>query len=81
MNGGGDMRVGFSGIIGRRDYDLSEMIKDINERLKGYCNSKDFLFVDNSNVDENSLNIIMLRLSRCGNKLFSGNLINALKYF
>ena len=36
MNGGDNIQVGFSGIIKRRDHDLSEKIKDINERLK--CN-------------------------------------------
>ena len=29
MNGGGDVQVGFSQIIERRDYDSSEKIKDI----------------------------------------------------
>ena len=29
MNGGGDIQVGFSQIIERRDYDSSEKIKDI----------------------------------------------------
>ena len=42
MNGGDNIQVEFSGIIERRDHDLSEKIKDINERLKRYCNSKSF---------------------------------------
>ena len=79
INGGGDMQVGFSGIIKRRDHDLREKIEEINGRIKKYCNSKGFLFTDDSNVDENSLNSILLHLSRCGNRLSSGNLINALR--
>ena len=46
MKGGGDIQVGFSGIIDRRDLDLGEKIKDINERLKRFCNSKGFLFIE-----------------------------------
>ena len=34
MNCGDDIQVGFSGITARRDDDLSEKIRDINERLK-----------------------------------------------
>ena len=81
MKGGGDIRVGFSGITERRDHDLGERIKDINERLKRFCNGKGFLFIDNSNIDERSLNKKLLHLSRYGNRLFSRNLINALKGF
>ena len=81
MKCGGDIQVGFSGIIERRDHDLGEKIKDINERLKRFCNSKSFLFIDNSNIDERSLDKKLLHLSRYGNRLFSGNLTNALKGF
>ena len=63
----------------RRHHDLGEKMKDINERLKRFCNSKGFLFIDNSSVDENSLNKSLLYLSRYGNRLFSRNLINTLK--
>ena len=40
MKAGGDIQVGFSEIIERRDHDLGEKIKVINERLKRFCNSK-----------------------------------------
>ena len=40
MKGGGDIQVGFSEIIERRDHNLDEKIKVINERLKSFCNSK-----------------------------------------
>ena len=47
-----------------------------------YCNSKGFLYIDNTgNVNENSLNKSLLHLSQYGNRRFSGNLINALKGF
>ena len=83
MKGGSDIQIGLSGIIERRDRDLGEKIKDINERLKikRFCNSKGFLFTDNSNIDETSINKNLLHLSRYGNRFFPGNLINALKGF
>ena len=59
MNGFADIQVDFSGMSERRNHDLSEKIKDIYERLKRFCNS--FLFVDNSNVDENSVYTTVLR--------------------
>ena len=34
-------------------------LRKIIERLKRFCNSKGFLFVNNSNVDENSLNKLL----------------------
>ena len=51
MKGGGDIQVGFSVVIERRD------------------------------LDESSFNKSLLHLSRYGNRLFPGNLINALKGF
>ena len=81
MKGGGQTHVGFSGIIERRDHSLGEKIKDINERLKRCCNSKGFLFIDNCNVDKNSLHKSLLHLSRYGNRLFSETLLNALSGF
>ena len=80
MKDGGDIQVSFSGIIERRDYDLGEKIQDINETLKRFYN-KGFLSINNSNIDESSLNKSLLHLSRYSNRLFSGNLINALKGF
>ena len=70
MKVGGDIQVGFPGIIERRNHDLGEKIKDINERLKRFYNSKGFLFVDNSNIDESSLNKSLLHLRRYGNRFF-----------
>ena len=61
MEGGGDIRVGFSGIIERRGHDHGE---------KRSCNSKGFFFIDNSNVDENILNKSLLNLNRYGNRHF-----------
>ena len=51
VKGDADIQVGFSGITDRRDHDLDGEIKDINERLQRFCNSKGFLSIYNSNVE------------------------------
>ena len=79
MKDDGDSQVGFSGITERRNHNFVEKIKGINERLNRSCNSKGSLFIDNSNVDENSLNTNLLHFRRYGNTLYSWNLINTLK--
>ena len=82
IKGGGDIQVGVSEITEKRNHDLGFKITGINERLKSFCNSKGFLFVDNSNIDESSLNKSLLDLSRYGHMFsFSGNLANASKGF
>ena len=40
MKDDGDSQVGFSGITDRRNHNLVEKIKGINERLNRCCNSK-----------------------------------------
>ena len=69
------------GISERRDHNPSEKIKDVKKRLKRYCHSKRFLFIDNISVDENSLKKSLLHSSRYGNRLFPGNLVNVLNGF
>ena len=48
-----DRQLDFAGIIETRYQDLSEKIKDINKRVRRYCHSKGFFFLDNTDVDEN----------------------------
>ena len=45
MKGVGDIQVGFSGIIERRDHGHDEKIKDINERIQRFCNNKGLFFL------------------------------------
>ena len=69
MNDGDDTQVGFSGISERRDKNPCEKIKNIKKRLRRYCHSKGFLFIDNRIVYD-SLNKSLLHLSRYVNRLF-----------
>lgn len=45
VKGGGDIQVGFSGIIERRDHGHDEKMKDINERIQRFCNNKGLFFL------------------------------------
>ena len=46
----------FSGLIQREDHDFRDQIEEINVKLKGYCESKGYRFVENSNIDGGFLN-------------------------
>ena len=73
------MGIGFSGIIERADRNFKDQIKETNDELKRYCEGNGFVYVDNDNINEKSLNKRLLHLSKAGNKLFSKNLLDCLK--
>ena len=60
----------FSGLIQR----------EINVKLKRYCESKGYRFVEYSNIDGGFLNRSKLRLNKKGTALLSRNIANVLKY-
>ena len=68
------IQLGFSSIIVREDQNYSTEIKEVNDKLKRYCVSKNFLFVDNGNLNGTCLNNSKLHLNRKGSKLFSENI-------
>ena len=57
-------------IQGKMDTNFEDQIKETNEKLKRYCESNGFIFVDNDNINEKSLNKSLLYLNKAGNKLF-----------
>ena len=75
MEGGREINLRFSSIIRRTDQDFDDKIKDINDRLKRYCSSKEYLFINNNNISDRYLNRSLLHLNRTGNKLFSNNIV------
>ena len=79
MEDSGKMGIGFSGIIQRVDRNFKDQIKETNDKLKRYCEGNGFVYVDNDNINEKSLNKSLLHLNKAGNKLFSKNLIDCLK--
>ena len=73
------MGIGFSGIIERADRNFKDQIKETNDKLKRYCEGNGFVYVDNDNINEKSLNKSLLHLNKAGNKLLSKNLLDCLK--
>ena len=64
------VNVGFSSEISRSDRNLVQEIRDLNLKLKRYCEDNNFLSVDNVNVKESCLNNSKLHLNYKGNKYF-----------
>ena len=75
----GKMDVGFSGIIERVDRNFKDQTKETNDKLKSYCEGNGFVYVDNDNINEQSLNKSLLHLNKADNKLFSKDLLDCLK--
>ena len=75
----GQIGIGFSGIIQRADKNFKDQIKETNEEVKRYCEGNGFVYVDNNNINEKSLNKSLLHLNKAGNKLLSKNLLDCLK--
>ena len=70
------MNLGFSSNIERKDHDHKNKLSEINDRLKKYCESKGFLFIDNGIIGKGDLNESGFHLNRTGSKLFTGNIEN-----
>ena len=70
----------FSDLIQMEDHDFRGQIEEIIGKLKRYCNSKGYRFVENSNIDEGFLNCSKLYLNIKGTTLLSRNIFNVLKH-
>ena len=68
-----------SGVIKREDGDYDKDITELNAKLKTYCSSNSFVYIDNENIDSSCLDRNKLHLNKKGSKLFSFNIIGALK--
>ena len=79
MQDSGKIGIGFSGIIQRADRNFKNQIKETNDKLQRYCEGNGFVYVDNDNINEKSLNKSLLHLNKAGNKLLSKNLLDCLK--
>ena len=79
MEDSGKMGVRFSGIIERVDRNFKDQTKETNDKLKSYCEGNGFVYMDNDNINEQSLNKSLLHLNKADNKLFSKDLLDCLK--
>ena len=50
------VNIGFSSVISRSDRNLGYEVRDLNLKLKRYCEGNNFLFVGNINIEESCLN-------------------------
>ena len=50
------VNIGFSNVMTRSDRNLGQEIRDLNLKLKRYCEGNNFLLVENVNVEELCLN-------------------------
>ena len=66
-------------LIHREDLEVNDEILSINNQLETYCNSKNFLFVNNNNMKSSCLAKDKLHFNKTGNSIFAKNIINVLK--
>ena len=57
------IKIGFSSVIYRKDKDLEDEPKEVNVKLKKYCEGKGFFLIENDNIRESGLNNSKLHLS------------------
>ena len=68
-----NIQIGFSSIIHRSDKDFSKEISELNVKLKKYCLSRGFIY-----INESCLNNSKLHLNKKGTSLFSKNISTSL---
>ena len=73
-----NIQIDFSSIMHRSDKDISKEISELNVKLKKYCLGGEFIYIDNGNINEFSLNNSKLHLNKKGTSLFSKNISTSL---
>ena len=69
------VNIGFLSVISRSDRNLGQEIRDLNLKLKRYCEGNN-LFVDNVNIEESCLNNSKLYLNHKGTNILCQNIKN-----
>ena len=75
------VNIGCSSIISRSDRNLGQEVRDLNLKLKRYCEGNNFLFVDNVNVEESCLNNSKLHLNHKGTNNLCQNIKNSIYHY
>ena len=75
------VNIGFLSKINRSDRNLVQKIRDLNLKLKRYCEDNNFLSVDNVNVKEFCLNNSKLHLNQKGTNILCQNIKNYIYYY
>ena len=71
-------KIGVSGIVLRKDIDISGKTHKVNEQLKLLCDRSNLTFIDNSIIDESGLNNSKLHLSAKGSAILATRFIKFL---
>ena len=67
--------IAISSIINRKGRKgVNKKLTENIQRLKNYCRQKDINYIENSNINEDSLGVKKLHLNRKGNSCFAKNL-------
>ena len=74
-----DIQVIIPGLVHREDREVIDEIMSINNQLESYCNSENFLFLNNNNTESSCLAKDKLHLNKTGNGVFAKNIIRVLK--
>ena len=69
LDKGNKVNIGFSSVISRSYRNLGQEIRDLNLKLKRYCEGNNFLFVGNANVEESCLNNSKVHLNHKGTNI------------
>ena len=71
--------IAFSSIINRKGRKgINKKLTETIQRLKNYCRQKDINYIENLNINEDSLDVKKLHLNRKGNSCFAKNLLKYL---
>ena len=75
------VNIGFSSVISRSDRNLGYEVRDLNLKLKRYCEGNNFLFVDTVNVEESYLNNSKLHLNHKRINILCQNIKNSIYHY
>ena len=75
------VNFGFSSVISRSDRNLGQEIRDLNLKLKRYCEGNNFLFADNVNVEESCLNNSKIHLNHKGTNISCQNIKHSIYHY
>ena len=76
-----EIKIGFSSVIYRQDKDADDERKELNSKLKKYCEGKGFVFIENANINETGLNNSKLHLNRKGTNILAQNIKKSFQQF
>ena len=72
------IQVIISGLIHRDEREVNDGIATISNQLESYCNSKNFLFVNNDNMKSRCIAKDKLLLNKTGNSIFAKHIMSSI---